>query len=91
MKTELGFLAGLFLLLAPGIKAHQLNIENSFLEARLNSLNGSYEAGSLDLPWDPIVDLLFHFISPSGPGVSEECNNSSLTYMDALNNVSWDL
>ena len=88
MKSELGFLAGLCLVLVSGIKTEQLKIENSFLEARLNSLNGTYKAGSLDLPWDPIVDLLFHFITPYGPGVSEQCRNSSLAYKDALNNVS---
>ena len=89
MKTE-GFLAGLCLLLVSGIKTEQLKIENSFLEARLNSLNGTYKAGSPDLLWfwDPIVDLLFQFITPYGPGVSEQCRNSSLAYKDALNNVS---
>ena len=86
MKTELGLLAGLCLLLAPGIRTDQLNIENSFLEARLNSLNRTHEAGSLDLP---LVDLLFHFIAPSGPGVSRECNATSVAYKDALENVSW--
>ena len=89
MKSELCFVTWLCLLLAPGIKTDLLNIENSFLEARLNSLNGSYKAGSLDMPvWDPIVDLLFHFITPYGPGVSEKCSISSLAYKDALNNVS---
>ena len=87
MKSELYFVTWLCLLLAPGIKTDLLNIENSFLEARLNSLNGTYKAGSLDLPWDPIVDLLFQFITPYGPGVSEQCRNSSLAYKDALNNV----
>ena len=85
MKTELGLLAGLCLLLAPGIRTHQLNIENSFLEARLNSLNRTHEAGTLDLP---LVDLLFHFVAPTGPGVSKECNDTSVAYQDALNNVS---
>ena len=88
MKSELGFLTGLCLLLASGIKTEPLKIETSFLEARLNSLNGTDMAGRLDLPWDPIVDLLFQFITPYGPGVSEQCRNHSLAYKDALNNVS---
>ena len=88
MKSELGFITWLCLLLAPVIKTEKLKIENSFLEARLNSLNGTYQAGSLDMPWDPIVDLLFHFITPYGPGVSKECSDSSIAYQDALNNVS---
>ena len=86
---ELSFVIGLcFLLLAPGTNSHQLSIENTFLEARLISLNGTYEAGSLDLPWDPIVELLFSFITPHGEGVSAECNLASTAYKDALNNVS---
>ena len=88
MKSELGFVTGICLLLASPIKTEPLNIENSFLEARLNSLNGTYQAGIPELPWDPIVDLLFNFITPYGPGVSKECSDSSIAYKDALNNVS---
>ena len=91
MKSEFCFVTWLCLLLAPGIKTDLLNIENSFLEARLNSLNGTYKADSLGIPWllDTIVDLMFNFITPYGPGVSEKCSISSIAYKDALNNVSW--
>ena len=88
MKSDLSFVTGLCLLLAPAVKTDQLKIENSFLEARLHSLNGTYKTGSLEMPWDPIVDLLFQFITPYGPGVSQKCSDSSLAYKDALNNVS---
>ena len=38
---------------------------------------------------DPeILKLLSLYITPSGPGVSEACQNASQKYIDALNDVS---
>ena len=79
----------LSLLLVAGVSSHQLdlqNLENTLLGNRLISLNST--TGRTDLPWDPIVELLFSYITPHGKGVSELCNNASISYKDALNNVS---
>ena len=81
----------LVLLSSPGVRSHQLDI-TGLLQTRLLSLNGTQQAGRLDLPWDPIVELLFSFLTPHGENVSQDCNNASQAYIDALNNVihHWD-
>ena len=91
MKTiaEFSGVIALCLVLTPGVSPQLLdteNMENTLLGARLFSLNGTDRTP--DLPWDPIVELLFSYITPHGKDVSEMCNNASIVYKDALNNVS---
>ena len=86
MKTrELSTLVCL-LVLAPA--TYQLDISDTLLETRLYNLNRTQNVGLRDLPWDPILEILFSFTTPHGDNVSPECNNASHAYIDALNNVS---
>ena len=76
------------LVLVTGTRSYQLDITDSLLETRLYSLNRTRQVGALDQPWDPILELLFSFLTPHGDNVSYDCNNASHAYIDALNNVS---